>query len=45
MTSRPTSEIATQTTVIRRVPVRTAPGSMVASPSRTTLFSVAFVKP
>ena len=37
--------IVTQTTVIRRVPVRTVPGCMTASPSRTRPFSVAFVKP
>jgi hypothetical protein len=37
-----TSVIATQTMVIRREPVRTNPGSMVAGPSRTRLFSIAF---
>ena len=39
------SRVFTQTTVIRRVPVRTDPGCTVASPSRARLFSVAFVKP
>jgi hypothetical protein len=44
ITPRTTLVIATQTTVIRRVPVRAVPGSMVASPSRTRLFATLAVR-
>jgi hypothetical protein len=41
----PASLIATQTTVIRRVLVHIVPGWIVASPSRASRSSNAFVKP
>ena len=37
--------MTTQTTVIRRVPVRIVPGWIAASPSRASQSSNAFVKP